>query len=289
MDCRWPRGNCARPKSPERICGLDGNSILTVKLRLEGSAAGTICTTLPEIGWSPSASITTGTVAAQVDRGHLAFIDLNFQAKVARILDDQQRDTRCRHGAGVNELGRYQPIEGSANAGESDDGISLGDCGFGLCATGMSGVATCLGGCQFRLHLVEFLRADRLLVVQHLVALHGRLGQRVIGIGGRNALVGSLHPGGGTLVGGTRLGRVDRDQHFPAADVIAFVHVDAGDRSHHLAGELRGIRRANRAGCFHVVGNGGALRGEDRNARDGLGSRRSCRLLAGARAEESDE
>jgi hypothetical protein len=34
MDWRWSRGNCARPKSPERISGLDGNSILPVKLRL---------------------------------------------------------------------------------------------------------------------------------------------------------------------------------------------------------------------------------------------------------------
>ena len=44
-----------------RICGFAGKSIFTVNVRLPGSAAGTICVTLPSIGWSPSASITTGT------------------------------------------------------------------------------------------------------------------------------------------------------------------------------------------------------------------------------------
>ncbi len=48
------------------------------------------------------------------------------------------------------------------------------DRGFGLRATGMGRVPASLGGRQFRFHLVEFLRADRLLVVKHLVALHGR-------------------------------------------------------------------------------------------------------------------
>ncbi len=49
IDSRSPRAKRARPNSPERICGFDGSSILTVNVRLAGSAIGTIWTTLPAI------------------------------------------------------------------------------------------------------------------------------------------------------------------------------------------------------------------------------------------------
>ena len=208
---------------------------------------------------------------AQVNGADLTLVDLYFQAKAAGIFDDQQRDTWRRHRSGVNELRGHQSIEGSANAGESDGSVGLQDRGFGLRASGVGRVPARLGGRQFRLHFVKFLRADRLLVVKHLVALHGRVGQRVVGIGGRNTLVGSLHSGRSALVGGLGLRRVDRDQHLSATDVIAFMHVNAGDGSHHLAGKLRGIRRTNRAGGFHVVGNGGALGGEESDAGNRFG------------------
>ena len=97
-------------------------------------------------------------------------------------------------------------------------------------------------------------------------------------------------PAVGALVGGARLRCVDRDQHLSAADVIAFVHVDARDGSHHLAGELRRLRRAHRAGGFDVIGNSGALRGEERDAGDRFGSGSGVGLLAGAaRTKRSDD
>ena len=137
---------------------------------------------------------------AKVDGAYLTLIHLDLQAKAARVFDDQQRNPGCCHGAGVNELGRDEPVKGSADAGESNCGICLRDCGLGLRATGVRSVPARFGRGKLRLHLVEFLRADRLLVVQHLVALHGRLSQRVVGIGGRDVpgrklALRRLHPG----------------------------------------------------------------------------------------------
>ena len=80
----------------------------------------------------------------------------------------------------------------------------------------MGSVAARFGCRQFRLDLVVFLRADRLLVVQHLIALHGRFGQCVVGIGSGDGLLRRLQSGIGALISGTLLRFINRDQHFAA-------------------------------------------------------------------------
>ena len=121
------------------------------------------------------------------------------------------------------------------------------------------------------------------------MALHRRFRQRVIGIGGGDVFLRGLQSGIGAGVSGTLLGFVDRDQDFAAPHAIAFVYVDARDGPHDLAGKLRRLRRAHRAGGLHVIWDGGALRGEERDVANNFGRGGRRWLLAGASGESEEE
>lgn len=118
---------------------------------------------------------------------------------MAGIFDGQQRNSGRSHCAGIDQLRGDQAVEGSADFGEADCGAGFGHHCVGLRTIGVSGIAARLGQRQLSRHLVVFVRAHGLLVVEHLVALHGRFGQHVVGIGGSNALARSLESGRGVV------------------------------------------------------------------------------------------
>ena len=57
--CRSPRGNCARANRPERSCATGARSSFTRKERLAGSAAGTICRTVPPMEDASASTVTS--------------------------------------------------------------------------------------------------------------------------------------------------------------------------------------------------------------------------------------
>ena len=109
------------------------------------------------------------------------------------------------------------------------------------------------------LHFIEFLRADRLLVVEILVTLECGLSQGQVGIRRGQFLPGCTLGRRGPVESSPRLRVINDRQHLPAPHAISFMHSNLHDVPRHLAGQLAGLRRPHRSHRFQQIGHVGPL------------------------------
>ncbi len=101
-------------------------------------------------------------------------------------------------------------------------------------------------------HFVEFLRADRFLVVEILVTLECRFGESEVGVRRDYFLLGCTLGCRCAVDGRPRLGIIDYRQHLSALYAVPFMNADLHDVAHHLAGELAGLRGVHRSHRFQA-------------------------------------
>jgi hypothetical protein len=139
------------------------------------------------------------------------------------------------------------------------------------------------------LYFIEFLRTDRLLVVEILVTLQCRLSQSQVRIGRGNFLPGSTLGRRCTVDRSPRLGIIDNRKHLPTPHAIPFMSAELDDVPHHLAGELAGFGRANRSHRFQQIGYVGPLYREHGDIAHSFWRRRRYGSLTGTTGQASGQ